>query len=139
MSIRRRAGLSQRGETLIEFALVLPILLVCTLAAVDFGRAFFVKNILAQSAREAVRYLVVNAAADSVNAKARAIQIASVAGVVVTDADISTPPADPTTKLQEVSVTADFNWLFPNLYRWVGATLSDVTPLTGTAYMRKEG
>lgn len=139
MSIRRRAGLSQRGETLIEFALVLPILLICTLAAVDFGRAFFVKNILAQSAREAVRYLVVNAAADSVNAKARAIQIASVAGVVVTDADISTPPADPTTKLQEVSVTADFNWLFPNLYRWVGATLSDVTPLTGTAYMRKEG
>jgi len=139
MSIRRRAGLSERGETLIEFALVLPILLVVTLAAVDFGRAFFVKNILAQSAREAVRYLVVNAAADSVNAKARAIQIASVAGVVVTADDISTPEADPVSKLQEVSVTADFNWLFPSLYRWVGATLNDTTPLTGTAYMRKEG
>jgi Flp pilus assembly protein TadG len=34
---------AQRGTALIEFTLVLPMLLIMTVAAVDFGRAFFAK------------------------------------------------------------------------------------------------
>src|SRR5262249_52923791 len=33
----------QRGTALIEFTLILPLLLVLTVAVVDFGRAFFIK------------------------------------------------------------------------------------------------
>ena len=49
------AASAQRGTALIEFTLVLPLLLVMTVAAVDFGRAFFVKNVVSQAAREGVR------------------------------------------------------------------------------------
>ena len=46
---------AERGTALIEFTLVLPMLLVMTVAAVEFGRAFFVKNVVAQAARAGVR------------------------------------------------------------------------------------
>jgi Flp pilus assembly protein TadG len=140
MSIRplKKGALSERGETLIEFALVLPLLLILTLGAVDFGRAFFVKNVLAQSAREGVRYLVVNSLADADSVRSRVKQVASVAGITVIDGQIS-PTINTTTKVASVSVTTNFNWMFPQLYRWIGATVVNPTPLTSSCYMRMEG
>src|SRR5262249_41135211 len=41
--IRFSGSRAERGAALIEFTLILPMLLIMTVAAVDFGRAFFVK------------------------------------------------------------------------------------------------
>jgi tRNA A37 N6-isopentenylltransferase MiaA len=60
-----------RGTALIEFALVFPFLLVLTLCVVDMSRAFFIKNILHQAAREGVRTLVVMTMADADSVEAR--------------------------------------------------------------------
>jgi Flp pilus assembly protein TadG len=50
----------QRGQGLVEFALVLPVLLLTLLGIVDFGRLFAVYSNLFNSSREGVRYGIVD-------------------------------------------------------------------------------
>jgi len=45
------------AQALVEFALVLPILLVLILGVMDFGRMFYTKMILTNAAREGANYL----------------------------------------------------------------------------------
>ena len=45
------------GQALVEFALLLPILLVLILGAMDLGRVFFVKTVLTNAAREGANTL----------------------------------------------------------------------------------
>jgi hypothetical protein len=49
----------QSGVALVEFALVLPLLLLITLITTEFGRALYQYNTLAKSVRDSVRYLSV--------------------------------------------------------------------------------
>jgi hypothetical protein len=51
----------QRGTAIVEFALVLPVLLVLTFTVTELGRAFYQYNVLAKSVREAARYLAMRA------------------------------------------------------------------------------
>jgi Flp pilus assembly protein TadG len=53
--IRRRVCNEERGAALVEFALVLPLLLVVIAGIVDFGFAFQRSEILANAAREGAR------------------------------------------------------------------------------------
>jgi Flp pilus assembly protein TadG len=46
----------QRGAELIEFAFVLPLLLLLSLGAIEFGRAYFTYNILTKALRDGARY-----------------------------------------------------------------------------------
>ena len=126
----------ERGAALIEFALVFPMLLVLTLTVVDVSRAFFVKNLAYQAAREGVRVLVVGSAADSLQVRQRVMTVTGAANVTLTSLGITGPNAD---KLQSVSVGVEFHWLFRGLFSWLGATFSDPATLTGVAWMRKEG
>jgi hypothetical protein len=48
-----------RGVALVEFALILPFLLLLSIIAVEFGRAIWQYNTLTKSVRDAVRYLSV--------------------------------------------------------------------------------
>jgi Flp pilus assembly protein TadG len=43
---------SERGQALVEFALLLPILAMITVGAVDLGRAYFAYTTVANAARE---------------------------------------------------------------------------------------
>ena len=45
------------AQALVEFALVLPILLLLILGVIDFGRMFYTKMILTNAAREGANYL----------------------------------------------------------------------------------
>lgn len=49
----------ESGAAIIEFALVLPVLLLLILGIVDFGRAFNAKQELTHASREAVRVYAV--------------------------------------------------------------------------------
>lgn len=46
---------SDRGAAAVEFALVLPLLLLIVFATIDFGRALNAQIVLTQAAREGVR------------------------------------------------------------------------------------
>ena len=47
----------QRGVAIVEFALILPLLLLLSFITFEFGRAFYQYNVLVKSARDAVRFL----------------------------------------------------------------------------------
>lgn len=55
----RRARNTEMGQSLVEFSLILPILLILLFAIVDFGRAFYTWNSLSQAAREGARVAAV--------------------------------------------------------------------------------
>jgi Flp pilus assembly protein TadG len=59
----RQALVDERGVALVEFALVLPLLLLVILGIVDFGKAFGYKNQETHLANEAARYAAVNSCA----------------------------------------------------------------------------
>ena len=56
MSTRLRTK-SERGAELIEFALVLPLILLLCLGVVEFGRAYYTYNILSKAVRDGARFL----------------------------------------------------------------------------------
>ena len=132
----RNARKSERGTALIEFTLVLPLLLLLTVAAVDFGRAFFVRSVLEQAAREGVRMRAVTTAADSTLVRQRVQQVANSSGVTVSNLLIEGPLPS---KQVHVQVTGDFNWIFPGMFNLFGANFTNPMPLTGDAWMRNEG
>lgn len=47
----------QRGVAIIEFALILPFLLLLSFITFEFGRALYQYNVLVKSARDSARYL----------------------------------------------------------------------------------
>jgi Flp pilus assembly protein TadG len=48
------------GQSLVEFALVLPLFLVILIGMVDVGRSIWANNSVANAAREAARYAIVH-------------------------------------------------------------------------------
>lgn len=77
---------SQHGAAAVEFALVLPLLLVILLGIIEFGRAYNVQISLTHAARETARYMAIHndwggavsrgaAAAPSVDLAASAFQV----------------------------------------------------------------
>jgi Flp pilus assembly protein TadG len=126
---------SQRGTALIEFTLILPLLLLLTVAAVDFGRAFYVKNVVEQAAREGVRLRAVTSAADSALVRARVMDVCNAGNVTLSGLEIEGPAAD---KSVTVEVAAQFNWIFPGVFNLFGAAFTNPMTLNGKAVMRSE-
>ena len=59
MTRRSRIWRSDDGQALVEFALVIPVLLVMILGLVEFSRAWNARQVLTDVAREALRSSVV--------------------------------------------------------------------------------
>lgn len=60
-----RPGRGQRGQSLVEFALVLPIIVLVIVAFVEIGRAVFAYNTIANAARQGARVASVNQLTDT--------------------------------------------------------------------------
>jgi Flp pilus assembly protein TadG len=73
----RRRRRHQHGQSLVEFALVLPIIVLLIMAFMEVGRAVFAFNTIANAARQGARVAAVNQLAD------------------VTECDESRPVEDP--------------------------------------------
>lgn len=59
----------QRGATLVEFAIGATVFLTVMFAVIEFGRALWIHNALADAARRGARFAVVNNAASSAAVK----------------------------------------------------------------------
>lgn len=64
----RRGKARQRGAAAVEFALVLPFLLMMVLGAIDWGWYFFVREVVTNAAREGARAGAVTTAANPTQA-----------------------------------------------------------------------
>ena len=67
---RRRHDASPRGQTLVEFALIIPVLLLLVMGILDLGRAVAAYNSVSNAARSAARVAVVDQNPDVVRAAA---------------------------------------------------------------------
>lgn len=68
----RAAGRSSQGQTLVEFALILPVFVLILVGIFDAGRAIFAYNTLNNAAREAVRVAIVDQNSTSITSEALA-------------------------------------------------------------------
>jgi len=127
----------EKGQNLIEFALVVPMLIILFIGIAEFGRAWMSQNILTGAAREAARLAAVPPPYGGLdNATARANQI-------LDSANIPPPPSRsvtvniPTGSYGEV--TATVTYAFPVVIAGFVPGLDNATiPLSSTTTMRKE-
>lgn len=76
------------AQALVEFALILPLLLVLIIGAMDLGRVFYVKTILTNAAREGANYLSRNPA-DYTNTLIAIITEGNSSGVTITAGEVT--------------------------------------------------
>jgi Flp pilus assembly protein TadG len=108
--IFKRNKPGERGAAAVEFALILPILLLLVLGLVEFGRAFNVQISLTNAAREGARYMAIHN--HEGDAKAAAIFAApSVFNPEITEDDITISPS-PCNVGKAVTVTIDYEAQF---------------------------
>jgi hypothetical protein len=123
---------SQSGEALVEMALVLPILIVLSMGMLDFGRAFYMKSLLDQAAREGARVAVVTAPDEDV-VKGR------VNDLLGTLPHVTNVSAVAPNKMVTVTVTATFTFVTPLVFTLIGASYGNTINMIGQSSMRKEG
>lgn len=133
LSLQNRRA-RQRGTALIEFAFVLPFLIVLTLCVVDMSRAFWVKNVVTQAAREGARWLAAHPTTDVANVQARAAEVLTGANLTIKTCTITAVGATH----KKVTVSSDFNWLFLGLFSWVGNAFTNPVTLSGACTMYME-
>ena len=56
--MKQKQNIKQRGQALVEFALALPLLLLLVFGVLEFGRAFKIKIVLTNAAREGTHYFM---------------------------------------------------------------------------------
>jgi 3-hydroxyisobutyrate dehydrogenase-like beta-hydroxyacid dehydrogenase len=130
----RRVGLrgrGQRGQSVIEFAFILPLLLILVFGITELGRMLMRTNVLTQAAREGARAAAVGV--DSASAVTRVEEILTAAGIDAADNPVVyIEPADANGMIN-VIVTCDFDVIPGQLLPFSG-TLT----LRGASAMRKE-
>ncbi len=124
---RRPAGTrAARGQTLAEFALVIPIVLLALMGIFDLGRAVFAYNTITNAAREATRLGIVNQNAtmitDRANAMALTVDAAQSTVTVAVSDPASTPDAD---DCSPVTIGC-------NVYVQYQTTFTAITPIIGS-------
>ena len=126
------------GQSMVEFALILPIFLLILCGIIDFGWLFYNQLSLNNACREGARYAVVNTAE---NADTQAIinHIENVTTTVFANdgVDITvtySSPADPTSGDITVSMEADISFFTPVL----SAVLGKEKTITSTVIMKVE-
>ena len=129
---------SEEGQTLVEFALVLPILLILVIGIFDFGSAFNSKNSLNFLANSAARFAEVNSCAPCAPGQSIEDYVKSTGDTPSLrgpDTHITFCLANPGKKgvgdPLQVSATTTFNWLvgtnLPGLPNGSAALKSTVT------------
>ena len=56
MSKTKKGMRGEHGAVAVEFAIILPILLLLVFGIIDFGHAYYMKHVLQNSCREGARY-----------------------------------------------------------------------------------
>jgi len=135
-TVQRRNTTAQRherGNAVIEFALVLPILLLVVFGITEFGRAFLTLNILNTAAREGARLAVVTAP-DVDAVRTRVTQVLGAARIVPTAINVVGPAANDPARRVTVTVNANFNVVTGRVL----GTFRGTIPLTASTTMRHE-
>ena len=134
---RSGPGDRQRGQALMELALVVPIFLILLLSIVDFGWALRSWITVTNSAREGARAGAVGATCDDI--KQRAVDT-SADLLSLSDVTVDNCQGDPGTNV-EVTVSYEYSWITPLgglLTTFTGGSLPSTLTMTSKTDMRLE-
>lgn len=135
----------QRGTAIVEFALVLPLLLLLTMITTEFGRAIYQYNTIVKSLRDATRYLSLQTPNTKFTEAKNLVVFGNVAGTGqalvpgLSVANVATPTwqlvgSDPLINTVTITVTGyTFHSLFTSVF---GTTFGDITYGDVSASMR---
>ena len=135
----------QRGTAIVEFALVLPLLLLLTMTTTEFGRAIYQYNTIVKSLRDATRYLSLQTPNTKTTEATNLVVFGNIAGTGpalvpgLTVAKVATPTwqltgSDPLINTVKITVTGyTFHSLFTSVF---GVTFGDITYGDISASMR---
>lgn len=142
MRLLRRFRRDQSGQALIEFALVMPLLLLFLVGIIEFGRGWNNQQVITDAAREAARRCVISDATvtetDVKNVAKSAMAAAGIDPAPPVKVDVTgfarpNPTGEPCTIYIELPYT--FTFLAP-LMKWT--TGQRTVKLTSTFTMRNE-
>lgn len=123
-NIKHKKHKKERGQELVEFALIFPVLLMIVVGIFDLGRAFYSIIVITNAAREGARYAInhPDELSDSPSwgtAKNVTIQDANSSGINLTTGNVSISCTDSggdgwcdSAKPVVVSVSYNFQYLF---------------------------
>jgi len=121
-----------RGAAAVEFALVLPILLLLVFGVIEFGRIYSIQSSITAAARNGARVMALTNDPTSASQAA----VAAAAPYTISSADVSITPTDcDVTDSPGASTTVTINYPVTLLTGFFGAHLT----LTGTGVMRCYG
>jgi Flp pilus assembly protein TadG len=109
--IARVAARGERGQAVVEFALIVPLLVLLTMGMVDFGRIFYSYEGLANAAREGARYCALNPGNASGTQSRVNGEVNGMVASVTASGCTNQPKGQPVT----VTVTAPFSLVTPLL------------------------
>lgn len=135
-------GHRRRGASVVEMAVVSPILVMLVFGIIEFGWAFMVRQMVTNSAREGARVAAVQAVVDDVEIRDTVKDaLSSIPNLVVSDGDIGISHwcfnDDGSADFSEtVTVTIAYEdiSLIGNFFSWI-----EFNDIVGSSSMRKEG
>jgi len=125
----------EHGASAVEFAFIVPLLLVLVLGIAEFGHAFQVQGTLSAAAREGARVMALQN--DAAAARTAVRDASPTLDPVVTNAQITVTPQTgcPATSTTTQNVRVTVAYPMPFLTDFFGADID----LTGTGVMRCNG
>ena len=128
---------NEKGQSLVEFALVMPILMLILLGIIEFGWLYNAKITMTSAAREGARVYAIKGNLTDVDtlvtaAVTKATSNLAVIGLnAVCTKPVTSLPGNPSVKMAEVTVSGSIKPL-------VGFIVKDNVQMTATAQMRVE-
>jgi Flp pilus assembly protein TadG len=113
--MKRRITPSIRGQSLVEFALIVPLLLLIVFFLLDVGRAVYYYSVIYNAAREGARYGIIHPA-DTSGIQAAARELA----VGLNAADLTITVTHPSSTTIQVNVLYRFRIITPLVELFLG-------------------
>lgn len=111
---------SARGQSLVELALTLPLLLIILVGVIDLGRVYFTYMTVVNASREGARYGAANPN-DSTGAIIRAKNEATGSGITLTNVTASCPSG--CAQGNPFRATVSYNFQLMTMYIFGGTTI----------------
>ena len=136
----------ERGQTLVEFTLILPLFLVLIFALVDFGRAYYSFLLVTNAAREGARAAAVQGDSATIDSKTYGSFCTAASppsgcaigptGITVTKTNVQGTKGSETT----VTVSYAFTYVTPvgSLLTLIGGSALSAPTIASTTSMRLE-
>jgi hypothetical protein len=102
----------RNGQSMVEMALLLPVLLLISLVTIDLGRGIYYYSAIYNAAREGARYGIINPE-DISGIKQKTVDMAVGVNLQASDVTIAPNPADENVDTIRVSINYNFELVTP--------------------------